>query len=293
MAQLHRQWRPSPNPRPAPATSRTGSLCEPDTALSPCCPQTRPTPPHLTSAMAENILAAACESETRKAAKRMRLEIYQSSQVPAHRRPRSRGCSQAGGHQPFQTLGPQVQRDQGEKSPRGRWSSREGSSDGRHGEEPGHQGPADPGLHPEPEGPGSIFNGVETDPICPTERCTERGGPGQDGQREGAVLQDTALGSRNSGATVLSTLSRDSSQGLLPLWLPSASLPSAGRAHSPGQAALPGLLSHHPLHLLTASLLLLPGPRVCQWRPQLQLPRLWGLGQQPAAPCLPANRKSQ
>lgn len=51
-----------------------------------CCPfylQTRPTPPHLTSAMAENILAAACESETRKAAKRMRLEIYQSSQVPA------------------------------------------------------------------------------------------------------------------------------------------------------------------------------------------------------------------
>lgn len=42
---------------------------------------TRPTPPHLTSAMAENILAAACESETRKAAKRMRLEIYQSSQV--------------------------------------------------------------------------------------------------------------------------------------------------------------------------------------------------------------------
>ncbi|KAI1233397.1 hypothetical protein IHE44_0004573 [Lamprotornis superbus] len=42
---------------------------------------TRPTPPHLTSAMAENILAAACESETRKAAKRMRLEIYQTSQV--------------------------------------------------------------------------------------------------------------------------------------------------------------------------------------------------------------------
>lgn len=45
--------------------------------------QTRPTPPHLTSAMAENILAAACESETRKAAKRMRLEIYQTSQVGA------------------------------------------------------------------------------------------------------------------------------------------------------------------------------------------------------------------
>ncbi|XP_030389178.1 nucleolar protein 4-like [Gopherus evgoodei] len=40
----------------------------------------QPTPPHLTSAMAENILAAACESETRKAAKRMRLEIYQTSQ---------------------------------------------------------------------------------------------------------------------------------------------------------------------------------------------------------------------
>lgn len=53
-------------------------------ALCPFCLQTRPTPPHLTSAMAENILAAACESETRKAAKRMRLEIYQSSQVCVH-----------------------------------------------------------------------------------------------------------------------------------------------------------------------------------------------------------------
>ncbi|OCT59819.1 nucleolar protein 4-like isoform X2 [Xenopus laevis] len=40
----------------------------------------RPTPPHLTSAMAENILAAACENESRKAAKRMRLEIYQAPQ---------------------------------------------------------------------------------------------------------------------------------------------------------------------------------------------------------------------
>uniref|UniRef100_H3C954 Nucleolar protein 4-like b n=1 Tax=Tetraodon nigroviridis TaxID=99883 RepID=H3C954_TETNG len=38
--------------------------------------QTRPTPPHLTSAMAENILAAACENESRNAAKRMRLEAY-------------------------------------------------------------------------------------------------------------------------------------------------------------------------------------------------------------------------
>ncbi|KTF90000.1 hypothetical protein cypCar_00006506 [Cyprinus carpio] len=40
--------------------------------------ETRPTPPHLTSAMAENILAAACESETRNAAKRMRLDICQA-----------------------------------------------------------------------------------------------------------------------------------------------------------------------------------------------------------------------
>ncbi|XP_061638415.1 nucleolar protein 4-like [Phyllopteryx taeniolatus] len=38
--------------------------------------ETRPTPPHLTSAMAENILAAACESESRNAAKRMRLDAY-------------------------------------------------------------------------------------------------------------------------------------------------------------------------------------------------------------------------
>ncbi|KAK1801690.1 hypothetical protein P4O66_022336 [Electrophorus voltai] len=40
--------------------------------------ETRPTPPHLTSAMAENILAAACESETRNAAKRMRMDVYQT-----------------------------------------------------------------------------------------------------------------------------------------------------------------------------------------------------------------------
>uniref|UniRef100_A0A671Z1K2 Nucleolar protein 4-like b n=1 Tax=Sparus aurata TaxID=8175 RepID=A0A671Z1K2_SPAAU len=41
--------------------------------------ETRPTPPHLTSAMAENILAAACENESRNAAKRMRLEAYHVS----------------------------------------------------------------------------------------------------------------------------------------------------------------------------------------------------------------------
>ncbi|CAJ1084634.1 nucleolar protein 4-like [Xyrichtys novacula] len=43
----------------------------------------RPTPPHLTSAMAENILAAACESETRNAAKRMRLDVYPATDEPA------------------------------------------------------------------------------------------------------------------------------------------------------------------------------------------------------------------
>ncbi|XP_069383741.1 nucleolar protein 4-like isoform X2 [Paralichthys olivaceus] len=43
--------------------------------------ETRPTPPHLTSAMAENILAAACENESRNAAKRMRLETYHDEQI--------------------------------------------------------------------------------------------------------------------------------------------------------------------------------------------------------------------
>ncbi|XP_060913775.1 nucleolar protein 4-like [Labrus mixtus] len=43
----------------------------------------RPTPPHLTSAMAENILAAACESETRNAAKRMRLDVYPATDEPS------------------------------------------------------------------------------------------------------------------------------------------------------------------------------------------------------------------
>uniref|UniRef100_A0A8C6P084 Nucleolar protein 4 helical domain-containing protein n=1 Tax=Nothobranchius furzeri TaxID=105023 RepID=A0A8C6P084_NOTFU len=44
--------------------------------------ETRPTPPHLTSAMAENILAAACESESRNAAKRMRLDVYHVNKCP-------------------------------------------------------------------------------------------------------------------------------------------------------------------------------------------------------------------
>ncbi|XP_037629132.1 nucleolar protein 4-like [Sebastes umbrosus] len=43
--------------------------------------ETRPTPPHLTSAMAENILAAACESESRNAAKRMRLDAFHDDQI--------------------------------------------------------------------------------------------------------------------------------------------------------------------------------------------------------------------
>ncbi|KAM8864281.1 nucleolar protein 4-like isoform 1-T1 [Spinachia spinachia] len=49
----------------------------------------RPTPPHLTSAMAENILAAACENETRNAAKRMRLDVYQADE-PASDKSNSR-----------------------------------------------------------------------------------------------------------------------------------------------------------------------------------------------------------
>ncbi|XP_078253467.1 nucleolar protein 4-like isoform X4 [Rhinoraja longicauda] len=40
----------------------------------------RPIPSHLTSAVAENILATACESESRNAAKRMRLDVRQQQQ---------------------------------------------------------------------------------------------------------------------------------------------------------------------------------------------------------------------
>ncbi|XP_042264067.1 nucleolar protein 4-like [Thunnus albacares] len=55
----------------------------------------RPTPPHLTSAMAENILAAACESETRNAAKRMRLDVYQATDEPASDKSNSRDPASA------------------------------------------------------------------------------------------------------------------------------------------------------------------------------------------------------
>ncbi|KAM3617557.1 uncharacterized protein V6R79_008174 [Siganus canaliculatus] len=54
--------------------------------------ETRPTPPHLTSAMAENILAAACENESRNAAKRMRLEAYHDEQISL-----DKPCSGSGG----------------------------------------------------------------------------------------------------------------------------------------------------------------------------------------------------
>ncbi|XP_069777691.1 nucleolar protein 4-like isoform X4 [Narcine bancroftii] len=43
----------------------------------------RPIPSHLTSAVAENILATACESESRNAAKRMRLDVRQQQQDEA------------------------------------------------------------------------------------------------------------------------------------------------------------------------------------------------------------------
>ncbi|XP_004855251.1 nucleolar protein 4 isoform X2 [Heterocephalus glaber] len=43
----------------------------------------RPIPSHLTSAVAESILASACESESRNAAKRMRLDKQQDDSAPA------------------------------------------------------------------------------------------------------------------------------------------------------------------------------------------------------------------
>lgn len=49
-----------------------------------CHRQIRPTPPHLTSAIAENILAAACDNESRNAAKRMRLDVYPATVTVAN-----------------------------------------------------------------------------------------------------------------------------------------------------------------------------------------------------------------
>ncbi|XP_031980383.1 nucleolar protein 4 isoform X4 [Corvus cornix cornix] len=45
--------------------------------------KSRPIPSHLTSAVAESILASACESESRNAAKRMRLDRQQDEAAPA------------------------------------------------------------------------------------------------------------------------------------------------------------------------------------------------------------------
>lgn len=194
--------------------------------------------------MAENILAAACESETRKAAKRMRLEIYQSSQVPALSSPGWQAC-----HRP-------------PARPGGSLGSEEPQWGGCAVRSPAHRPCTPPQC-----GLGCFQLGRNRSAVA--HRDMSR------------VPQVTALGPRDKG------------QDCHPSGSLVLSSPSAGRAHRPGQAALPGLRSHHPLHLLTASLLLLPGPRVRQWRPQLQLPQLRGLGQQPAAPCLPPNRKSQ
>ncbi|NXT21486.1 NOL4 protein, partial [Syrrhaptes paradoxus] len=50
---------------------------------SQCKTDSRPIPSHLTSAVAESILASACESESRNAAKRMRLDRQQDEAAPA------------------------------------------------------------------------------------------------------------------------------------------------------------------------------------------------------------------
>ncbi|XP_034091623.1 LOW QUALITY PROTEIN: nucleolar protein 4-like [Gymnodraco acuticeps] len=50
----------------------------------------RPTPPHLTSATAENILATACDNETRNAAKRMRLDSYPADEPSSGEKSSSR-----------------------------------------------------------------------------------------------------------------------------------------------------------------------------------------------------------
>ncbi|XP_069885461.1 nucleolar protein 4 isoform X6 [Dipodomys merriami] len=49
----------------------------------------RPIPSHLTSAVAESILASACESESRNAAKRMRLDKQQDESAPADKQCKS------------------------------------------------------------------------------------------------------------------------------------------------------------------------------------------------------------
>nr|XP_004666818.1 nucleolar protein 4 isoform X2 [Jaculus jaculus] len=49
----------------------------------------RPIPSHLTSAVAESILASACESESRNAAKRMRLDKPQDESIPADKHSKS------------------------------------------------------------------------------------------------------------------------------------------------------------------------------------------------------------
>lgn len=61
-------------------------------SLTVCRQQIRPTPPHLTSAIAENILAAACDNESRNAAKRMRLDVYPATVNDANTRAGSEWC---------------------------------------------------------------------------------------------------------------------------------------------------------------------------------------------------------
>lgn len=130
--------------------------------LPPFCLQTRPTPPHLTSAMAENILAAACESETRKAAKRMRLEIYQSSQVlltAGH----CHGVAQGGWTSVIpRTVGPPVQRDPA-GLPRG---SSDGEGWGGLGTQPCRPRRVS-GLHPA----GPVCNDQGRGQPCRTQLC--------------------------------------------------------------------------------------------------------------------------
>ena len=157
--------------------------------------------------MAENILAAACESETRKAAKRMRLEIYQSSQVPA--------CCQLLGGVRSHPAGPR---------PR----VQAGAGAGGEAEEPRHKGLADfrraSGLHLErQEGlqPGRNRSNL---PGTQTRDGSLGEALGKAARERGRALQVPTLSPSKSGATVYPP-SRNLGQGWLPLRFPSTSLP--------------------------------------------------------------------
>uniref|UniRef100_A0A8C4QY49 Nucleolar protein 4 helical domain-containing protein n=1 Tax=Eptatretus burgeri TaxID=7764 RepID=A0A8C4QY49_EPTBU len=163
--------------------------------------QSRPPPAHLTSALAETILATACENESQKAAKRMRLEsqLQDNAIVGEH-------CSQhalqplelihPAAHSAYSALpSPVYEHDPLPLNGSGRY--------GRHGFPNAIPPPAIPPLPPPPPPTPSIGNGLCASPLDgPTDLSLKRTVNGDTGSSGLILVDGSGIGKTPPGSTI-------------------------------------------------------------------------------------------